>query len=79
MPINPVKLMALIFRHQDTDTLNHIINQEINAEHFAQVETRPHDEGVMMTIIIRNKENNGTFSSNEEIERQRFIIKAETI
>lgn len=73
MPINPAKLLALIFRHQDTDTLNHIVNQEIYVDQYAQVETRPHDQGVMMTIIIKYKEN------GEEIERQRLIIKAETI
>ena len=68
--LNTAKLISSIFKRQDADTLNILASQDLDKNLCALVETRPHDDGVLMTIIIRDKE------SGEEVNRQRLIIKA---
>lgn len=68
---NPVILVSSIFESQDSDTLDLVVTQQLdNDELFAQVETRPHEEGIVMTILVRDEE------TGEETSRHRFLIKA---
>ena len=68
--LNTTKFISSIFKHQDTDTLNILASQDLDESLCAKVETRPHDDGVLMTIIILDKE------EGKEVNRQRLIIKA---
>ena len=68
--MNFVALLSSIFKYQDTDTLNHVVTELVDDGLFAQVETRPHDDGVVMTILIRDEE------TGEEKDRHRLLITA---
>lgn len=68
--LNPTSLLAAIFRCQDTDTLNVVASGFVDEGLCVQVETRPHNDGVVMTVLVLDEE------TGEEKERKRILISA---